>query len=323
MITSNNQIFSGLFTALVTPTNQDQTVNYKMLSQLLYYGADTVNGYVILGSTGDPAARNAKDKETIIMMATGICHDMGKKVIMGASSEDIELIKAGYELGAKYHVDGMLTMPLLGTKQLPDGLKNMFRTLSDYGIPIIIYNNKGRTGQNNITKKDMEGLSQIENVVAIKEASGDPEQIEDIIKASGEMGIKVLSGDDNMTARMMGQFKDQGFGAHGAISVLSNLLPGQISTIADSNNYDFPEFNPRLYDEKLKPFYKAITAAGNPPSIKFIMEHFGIPVGGCSPCMGKVSDAKAAEIIGLLNQYRELPSLKEEVQINWQRACER
>jgi|GEM_PF-294370 len=308
--------FRGAYTAMitprtVTPTSLIETPNMELWRQLLnfqfYYNMD---GVVVLGSTGEPnSIGELAAKREMLKIATDVAHEKDKRVILGASSEDEEIVKATYHMGQKYKVDGMLTMPLLGVKPGLDGLMNFYGALSDFGLPIIVYNNAGRSGKN-ITVAEMTELAKIPNVVAIKEASGDLYQIMGMINLSKKItdkNFRVLSGDDKLTLEIMKM------GGHGTIAVVGNADPKNVKELVDwGTEYNIGDMRmPNVClseaeerDDMLAWLYAASAVAGNPGSIRHILNYMGIPIGPNSRGLGAISGPDAAKIEAIMNGSR-------------------
>ena len=296
---TSNQKMSGLYTALITPRNKDGSINYKVYESLFDYGAPYVDGFVVLGSTGEPSAFNQYDKEKLIEMGVGKGKDLGKDIVIGASGESINAVKKEYRTALKYKATKVLTMPLLGAKQNRPGLVYYYQTLADHGLGIIVYDNKSRCGQG-LTVDDMAEIAKIENIISLKAASGDIELITEMIDLLAGTDISVLSGDDGKIFEIMSR------GGVGAISVLSNAYPELFGKLVKLlKNKEFVRAN-SLNDE-IRNLYRAASVAGNPTSIMSIINDIlKIPVGMVSPEMGHITPAKFTEILKLFKSESNL-----------------
>jgi 4-hydroxy-tetrahydrodipicolinate synthase len=210
-------MFQGCATALITPFREDGEIDEQGLRQLVAMQERAgVDAIVPCGTTGESATLTHKEHLKVI----GIVREEAKraKVIAGAGSnathEAIHLSKGAKDLG----VDGVLLISPYYNKPNQKGIFRHYEAIAKaVDVPIVVYNVPSRTGCN-ITAPTVKRLSEVPNVVALKEASGNMSQIMDIL-ASVPPEFSVLSGDDIITYPMMT------LGAKGVISVTSNLVP--------------------------------------------------------------------------------------------------
>ncbi len=231
-----------------------------------------VHGLVVLGTTGE--APTIKEEEKIQIIKTVIEEVNGKiPVIVGAgtysTAETIKQSKIAKDLGA----DGLLIVAPYYNKPTQEGLYLHFKSVSEsVDLPIIIYNIPGRTGVN-IEVQTLARLSNLDNIVAVKEASGSIVQVMDTIEMLGKR-LTVLSGDDNLTLPIMA------LGGKGVISVISNLLPRPVVELTESAlKGDFNKAQQIHY--KLLPIFKAAFIETNPIPIKTMMNLVGMKAGPC------------------------------------------
>jgi 4-hydroxy-tetrahydrodipicolinate synthase len=208
----------GIYTALVTPfldNELDKAAWEKLVARQIDAG---VAGLVPVGCTGEAAALSLTEREwmirTTVEMAAGKCI-----VVAGSgtnvTASTIEMTALVKEWGADV---AMLISPYYNKPQ-QSGLAAHYRsTAENVDIPILLYNVPGRTGVN-LLPETVASLDDVPNIVAVKEACGDLQQIETLI---GTCGLKVFSGDDGLN------FNIFGLGARGAISVVSNIIPGPL-----------------------------------------------------------------------------------------------
>ena len=214
----------GVYTALVTPFNNGE-VDYAKLRELVEMQiAGGVDGIVPVGTTGESPtlsfAEHHKLIEEVIKTTDKRC-----KIIAGtganSTAEAIELTKQAKAAGA----DASLQVTPYYNKPTQEGLYRHFSTVADEAdLPIVLYNVPGRSGVP-IAVDTVARLSQNSNVVAIKEAAGSAERVSQILDVCD---ITVLSGDDALTLPMMA------VGAHGVISVASNIIPGEMKAMVDA-----------------------------------------------------------------------------------------
>lgn len=210
-------MFKGCATALITPFREDGEIDEEGLRELVrMQEAAGVDAIVPCGTTGESATLSHKEHLKVI----GIVRDEAKraKVIAGAGSnathEAIHLSKGARDLG----VDGVLLISPYYNKPNQKGIFRHYEAIAKaVDVPIVVYNVPSRTGSN-IVAATIKRLAEVPNIVAVKEASGNMSQINAIL-ASVPKRFSVLSGDDLMTFPMMA------LGAHGVISVTSNVVP--------------------------------------------------------------------------------------------------
>lgn len=220
-------IFEGTATALVTPFAKDK-VDENALEKLIEYQLNGgVNALVLLGTTGESATLSQSERRQIIEIAKS---KIANKIplIAGAGSNDTEhavkLCKTAQQLG----VNALLVVTPYYNKCTQEGLvKHYKRIASATSLPIILYNVPSRTGVNLLPSTFKRIVEENDNVVAIKEASGNMSQIMECIRLV-EGKASVYSGDDALTVPTMAM------GGKGVISVASNLLPKKITDMTDS-----------------------------------------------------------------------------------------
>ena len=260
--------YSGLYTALVTPFNEDKSVDYKSLEKLIDEQIQAkVDGLVILGTTGESPVINDIEAEKIISLAVKISKNT-IKIIVGAGSNNTELAikksKQAQNLGA----DAILSVNPYYNKPPQEGLYKHFEQIADsIDIPMILYNIKGRTAVN-LEIETLLRLSRHKNIIGVKEASGDLSQIMDVI-SQVDNDFFVLSGDDALTYPIMS------LGGHGIVSVMSNIFPREMKNIVwqcFTNNFEAAKQS----HYKLYNFMKALLSiSSNPIPVKTILAHIG------------------------------------------------
>lgn len=212
-------IFTGAGVALITPMYEDGSVNYDEMERIINYQIENkTDAIIVCGTTGE-ASTMTHDEHIETIKA---CVDMVKKrvpVVAGTGSNCTEtavyLSKEAYKAGA----DGILVVSPYYNKATQNGLKKHFTEIAaSVDLPVILYNIQGRTGVN-ISPKTLAGLSkEVENIVAVKEASGDISQVAEILALS-EGRLDVYSGNDDQIVPITA------LGGKGVISVLSHVLP--------------------------------------------------------------------------------------------------
>ena len=257
----------GTSTALITPFTNDE-IDFEALENLLEFQLKgNVNSLVVLGTTGEPATMTREEKISVVRFV--VDYVKGRlPIIVGAGSnstaQTIENAKMFTDLGA----DGFLMVTPYYNKCTSLGLVKHFTKVAEKtSLPIILYNVPGRTGVN-MTPETFSILADIDNIVAVKEASGNMEQIEEcILLAKGK--ADVISGDDSLTVPIMAM------GGVGVISVASNVVPSFVSTMTSSvlNGDMKTAVDMQL---KLLPLVKALFSEVNPIPVKKCAEILGL-----------------------------------------------
>ena len=251
----------GVHTAIVTPFKNDESIDYEQLRKLIDYQVENgVAGIVPCGTTGESPTLS-EDEQLEVIRETIRAVDGRALVIAGAGSNStrhaIHLSQKAQDLGA----DAILSVNPYYNKPTQEGLYRHFKAVCDsVKIPVILYNIKGRTGVNVETATLLRLIEDCKNLVAVKEASGDLNQINDVIRQSPE-GFFVLSGDDGLTLDLIKS------GGDGVVSVASNIIPREMTELVNSaleKNFEKAE----ALNEKLHPFFKAIFLETNPIPIK-------------------------------------------------------
>jgi 4-hydroxy-tetrahydrodipicolinate synthase len=260
----------GCATALVTPFTADGGVDEKRLRELIEYQmGGGVRVLVPCGTTGESVTMS--DEENKLVIRTTVELSRGRaKVIAGTGSNStsltIERSKAARELG----VDGVLTVAPYYNKPTQEGLYAHFRAIAEAvsDLPVVIYNVPGRTSSNISGDTTLRLARDCDNIVAVKEASGNLSQIMEILRARPE-GFRVISGDDALTLAMIA------LGGDGLISVASNEVPKLMSELNDqalAGNWD----EARALHYRLLPLMEANFIESSPGPVKAAMALMGL-----------------------------------------------
>ncbi len=216
-------MFSGAFTAIVTPF-KDGRVDEAGFKSLIRYGIDGgVSGFIPCGTTGEsPTLSHEEHNRVVELTVSEVAGQV--KVIAGtgsnSTSEATSLTRHAKSVGA----DAALLVNPYYNKPTQEGLYQHFKTVAEsVDIPIVLYNIAGRTAVN-VENDTMERLGKIPNIVGVKEASGNILQMSEVVRRCGP-DFDVLSGDDQMTFPLMA------LGGKGVISVVSNLVPDRMSAM--------------------------------------------------------------------------------------------
>jgi 4-hydroxy-tetrahydrodipicolinate synthase len=210
---------SGTYTALITPFNRDESVDYGCLRALVDLQAEAgVDGVAPVGTTGESPTLNMEEHRRVIEETVNAARGRFQ-VIAGtganATWEALELTRHAKEAGA----DATLQVTPYYTRPNQEGLYRHFSAVADLGLPVVLYNIPGRTGRE-IAVDTVVRLAQHQNVVAVKEAGGSVDRVSEVLS---RCDLTVLSGDDALTYPMMA------VGATGVISVVSNVAPNAVA----------------------------------------------------------------------------------------------
>jgi 4-hydroxy-tetrahydrodipicolinate synthase len=257
-------IFKGSGVALVTPFNQDMQIDFDALASLVEYQIDNGTDFLVVqGTTGESPTLSKSEKmdvlNEVIEINEGRC-----KVVYGVGGNNTAAVAESLADLPK-GVDGILSVSPYYNKPIQKGIVAHYKIVADStDLPIILYNVPGRTGSNVAPETTLE-LAEVRNIVAVKEASGNMEQIMQIIKYRPS-GFGVLSGDDNLTMPLIAA------GADGVISVVANAFPALFSTMVHSAMNGELEVA-RAAHYKLFDVTKMFFEQGNPGGVKAALAH--------------------------------------------------
>ena len=207
---------TGCGTALITPFKNGE-VDYEAFAALVDRQVEAgIDFLVPLGTTGETPC--LEDEERIKVLQIAKEHSKGRPVVVGGGTNSLQHTIRSMQMLEPYGVDAFLIVVPYYNKPTQEGQYQYFKSVAEStDKPVVLYNVPGRTGAN-MTAETALRLAEIPNIVAIKEASGNREQIEKILKGA-PAGFQVLSGNDDDTIWMMQQ------GGVGVISVASNIAP--------------------------------------------------------------------------------------------------
>ena len=285
-------MFNGSIVAMVTPF-KDGEVDYDKLGELVQYHIDNgTNAIIPCGTTGEsPTLTHREHGEVIGKVIEAAAGRI--PVIAGTgsnnTSEAVSMTRHAKETGA----DGSLIITPYYNKPTQQGLYNHYKAiLEEVDIPIIIYNVPSRTGVS-ISAETVARLAEFDNIVAIKEATGDIDQASQILNLCD---ITVLSGDDSLTLPIMS------IGGKGVVSVLANILPREVSELTSSFLKGEIENAQRLHNS-LFPVCKAMFIETNPISVKTAMKLLGRLNGEMRLPLSKMSDKHEEQLKKVLNNH--------------------
>ncbi len=264
-----NSKLVGMGVALITPFNEDETIDFDALAKVVEHQIKNGTDYlVICGTTAETPTLSNKEKEDIkqfvveraagrIPLVYGIGGNNTKEVVNAVANDDL----TGY--------DAILSVTPYYNKPSQEGLYQHYSAIAKASqLPVILYNVPGRTGINMTAQTTLRLAHEFPNICAVKEASGNFTQIDDIIKNKPE-DFLVISGDDGITFPLMT------LGAVGVISVIGNAFPKEFSRmvrLALQGDYD----NARLIHHKFTELFDLLFVEGNPAGVKSMLAVMGM-----------------------------------------------
>ena len=261
-------IFKGLGIALVTPFNADGSVDYKSLIRLVEYQLDNGADFLcILATTGETPTLTTDEKqrikETIVSLVGGRI-----PILMGCGGNNTAAIIEELQTRDFQGIDGILSVCPYYNKPSQEGLYQHFKAIANATkLPVVLYNVPGRTGVNMTAATTVRLANDCKNIVAIKEASGNLEQVDEIIKNKPNT-FDVISGDDALTFPMVS------CGAVGVISVIGNALPKEFSKMIRlqmRGEYDAA----RKIHHRFQDLFSLLFVDGNPAGVKAMLHEMG------------------------------------------------
>ena len=253
---------------MVTPFKEDGSVDYKSLVRLVEYQLDNGADFLcVLATTGETPVLTAdekqKIKETIVSLVGGRV-----PILMGCGGNNTAAIVEELQTRDFQGIDGILSVCPYYNKPSQEGLYQHFKTIAAATkLPVVLYNVPGRTGVNMTAATTVRLANDCENIVAIKEASGNLEQVDEIIKNKPN-DFDVISGDDALTFPMVS------CGAVGVISVIGNALPKEFSKMIRLQMRG--EYDPaRKIHHRFTDLFSLLFVDGNPAGVKAMLSEMG------------------------------------------------
>ncbi|MHC1731848.1 MAG: 4-hydroxy-tetrahydrodipicolinate synthase [Bacteroidales bacterium] len=258
----------GCGTALVTPFADNGDIDFAsfrgLVTRQLNAGIDFL---VPLGTTGETPCLEEEEKEKLLETVMELTNDR-VPVIAGAGSNSTKKTISNISRLSKYYPDAFLVVVPYYNKPTQEGIFQHFKAVSESTpTPLIMYNIPGRTGTNMTTETTLR-LTELSNIVAVKEASGNFEQISEIIRLAPD-GFTVLSGNDDVTFPLMCT------GARGVISVASNIAPSPVARMTALISEGRREEAAALH-HRLMPLFKACFVESSPIPVKSALASLGL-----------------------------------------------
>ena len=260
-------MFKGCGTALVTPFSGGY-VNLDRFASLVDRQVEAGGDFLVpLGTTGETPCLS--EEERLQLLVTAKEHSAGRPVMVGVGTNSLDATLRNIRQIENYGADAFLVVVPYYNKPTQQGQYEYFRAIAEASSKsIVIYNVPGRTGVNMTAETCLRLAEEVENIVAVKEASGNYAQISEIIRNRPE-GFSVLSGNDNETLSLMAT------GADGVISVASNLVPAEMTALVRAMQEGRLDEARRL-NFRLMPLFKGCFIESNPIPVKAGMASLGL-----------------------------------------------
>jgi len=262
-------IFKGLGIALITPFKDDYSIDYEALERLVTYQLDNGADFLcILATTGEAPCLAPREKDQITQTILQV--NKGRVPILKycGGNNTMAVIDEMQNTNWK-SVDGILSICPYYNKPSQEGLYQHFKLISKNSpLPLVLYNVPGRTGVNMKAATTVRIAKECPNIVAIKEASGNLEQMDEIIK-NKPANFDVISGDDSLAFSMIAS------GAQGVISVIGNALPKEFSRMVRLElNGEYVAA--RKIHHRFTELYNLLFVDGNPAGVKALLNDMGM-----------------------------------------------
>lgn len=260
--------FTGLGIALITPFNEDQSVDYERLGRLVEYQLQNNADYlVVLGTTGETPTLSEEEKTEIVDFV--VSKVKGRvPIVLGVGGNNTAAIVKRLQTESFVGIDAILSVVPYYNKPSQEGIYQHYSAIAKASkLPIILYNVPGRTGVNMQVETTIRLAREFDNIIAIKEACGNMDQINDIIKRKPKE-FMVLSGDDGIAYPLITM------GAQGVISVIGNAFPkefGRMIRLSLQGEYE----SAREIHQKFTDLFDLLFVDGNPAGVKCMLSLMG------------------------------------------------
>ena len=261
--------FKGLGIALITPFKSDGSIDYDALLRLVEYQIQNgIDFLCIMGTTAETPCLSADEKKALKQILVERVNGR-VPLLMGCGGNNTAAVVQELQSNDWNGIDGVLSVCPYYNKPSQEGLYQHFKTIAQASpLPVVLYNVPGRTGVNMSAETTLRLAHDFDNIVAIKEASGNITQMDDIIKNKPDT-FDVISGDDGITFPLIT------LGAVGVISVIGNALPAEFSRMvrmALNGEYE----HARIIHHKFAELFKLLFVDGNPAGVKAMLHAMGM-----------------------------------------------
>ncbi len=286
--------FGEVLTAMITPFNENLEVNLEKVREIASYLVDNgSDGLVVLGTTAEVPTLTNEEKISILKT---VVDEVGDRVHIVAgtgsysTSESIEMTKKAEKIG----VDGIMLVVPYYNKPPQEALFNHFKMVAaKTSLPIMLYNVPSRTSRN-LEAKTVSRLAKIDNIIAVKEASGDLPQVSDITRITDD-DFYVYSGDDGLTLPILS------VGGQGVVSVASHLVGNDIEKMIAAFKKGDVQTAIKL-NKKLGPIFKGIFITTNPIPVKAALNMVGKNIGSPRPPLLELNHSEKEVLQGILQR---------------------
>ncbi|MGB2458137.1 MAG: 4-hydroxy-tetrahydrodipicolinate synthase [Flavobacteriales bacterium] len=260
---------SGTGVALVTPFKSDLSIDFEALTSLVNHCVDgNIDFLVVMGTTGESVTLSLEEKNAVLDCVKK-ANNNRLPIVLGIGGNNTDYIIQSFSSYNLDGVDAILSVSPAYNKPTQEGIYQHFKAISKSSpLPIILYNVPGRTSSNMTAETTLRLAYDFDNIIAVKEASGDMEQIMEII-AKKPIDFKVLSGDDAITLPIILM------GGDGVISVLGQALPKDFSSMVKYGLEGDLKASKELH-YKILSFVEPLFAEGNPAGVKALLNLKGI-----------------------------------------------
>ena len=271
------ELFTGSGVALITPFDENGDVNYSRLREILeFHVINHTDAIIVTGTTGEGSTLNEEDKISVIEFTVDIINSR-IPVIAGTGSNDTRHAAEFSKRVEKLGVDGLLVVTPYYNKGNENGIYEHYKAIAEgVKIPVILYNVPSRTGVN-LSIPLLKRLAQIENITALKEASGNISYVAEVAREIPELDI--YSGNDDMVVPVLS------LGGKGVISVSANIIP-DISHDMTASFLKGDVKKARELQLKYNDLVNALFLETNPVPVKEAMNFLGYEVGNCRLPLG-------------------------------------
>ena len=258
----------GMGVALITPFKEDESVDYEALGRLVDYQVQNGTDYlVVLGTTAETPTLTEEEKRNIIDLV--VSHVRGRiPIVLGVGGNCTRNVVDQLKHGNFQGIDAILSVVPYYNKPSQEGIYQHYKAIAQATkLPIVLYNVPGRTGETITAETTLRIAREFKNVIAVKEASGNITQMDDIIKNKPDR-FNVISGDDGITFPLLT------LGAVGVISVIGNAFPREFSRmvrLALAGDYE----NSRLIHHRFTELFSLLFVDGNPAGVKSMLNMMG------------------------------------------------
>lgn len=288
---------TGTGVALITPFTMEGEVDYKSLGNLVEDCiSNGVDNLLALGTTAETATLSSSEKENVVKCIVEVANGR-VPLMLGIGGNNTKAVVDEINVYKGFdNIDALLSVTPYYNKPSQEGMYLHYKNVAEASpVPVVMYNVPGRTGVNINSDTTLRIAHEIENIVAIKEASGNVEQISRILKDKPS-GFDVLSGDDAITLPLMS------LGVSGVVSVVANAFPADFSNMVRlCKDGKFSEALP--YHYRLLDIISAIFEEGNPAGVKAILSMRGIVQNYLRLPLVPASEKLYTKLEELISQY--------------------